>query len=94
MKTTKLDRRYNGSGRFSHYVEPDGILPPIDRIQQFIEWRNWCWETFGPSAERDFTGQWYQLDVKWAWDTEQYSSRHLRLYFTEETLVVFKLKWS
>jgi hypothetical protein len=59
--------------------------------QEFLEWQNWCWNTYGQGSERDWA---YHLKdtIKWAWDTRK---SHLpRLYLKGDAeLMMFKLKW-
>jgi hypothetical protein len=99
IKITKLDRRYNGHQWFKYIVEIDIMLGQgrDERVQEFKNLRNWCWETAGPGCELGFV----QLHVtelglesleKWAWDTE-YNNQRLYLK-DDELLTLLKLKWS
>ena len=68
-----------------------------ERIERFIELRNWCWDTFGPGVERKFitlhpTSTGVESIHKWAWHTDE---EELRIYFKgDEELTLFKLKWA
>ena len=87
MKVVRLDRRYDGFGRFSHRVEFVG--PVSTRIKQWIKARNWLWTQFGPSAELNIARDEYfqgQQPV-WAWDAEKSS-----IYLREEAYTMFQLK--
>jgi len=93
FKTTKLDKRHNGNHLFSHYV----TFPNISTFQsklQFIELRNWCWESWGPGMEIDYAcalGSNQYQTCRWAWMTEYGKAR---LYFsTTKEYNWFILKW-
>ena len=72
------------------------------RIELFKEWRNWCWEVFGPGCETRWIvirpedagsngGRGMASTTPWAWQTEH---KEMRLYFRDdETLSAFMLKW-
>ena len=97
MKTfiiNKLDRRYAGYNQFTHYIEPVYQTQLNDKLQ-FLEWRKWCWESFGMGMERDYALELgsRQFDVtRWAWHTVEGSKR---LYFaSEKELSQFCLKWA
>jgi len=71
-----------------------------ESYQKFYEWRNWCWQTWGPSKELQ---HWLedlrnpnQLAVshneQWCWQNDEYATRiYLR---TDKELSIFLLKWS
>lgn len=87
MKVVKLDRRYDGHGRFSHRVEFIGR--GAERIQQWVKARNWLWTQFGPSAELFCARPDYfdGVQPKWAWDAEKSS-----IYLANEAFTMFQLK--
>ena len=64
---------------------------------QFIECRNWCWENWGPSAERDlfndnYKGPGLPICNNWAWYTEH---SQIRIYLASEAEVgMFALHWN
>ena len=68
-----------------------------NRVAKFMEYRNWCWEAFGPGVER----KWIALNVgekgletlnRWAWHTEY---NEIRLYFKSDAeLTFFTLKFT
>lgn len=90
-KVRKLDSRFNGSKNFTHMIEYTGSIR--DRTFLFMQQRQWCWETFGPSSELEFYPLLPDMDVltDWAWQT---SHGLIRLYFNEKQLAWFKIKWS
>jgi hypothetical protein len=49
LKLEKLDGRHSGHFFFQYRVWVHGS----DRIRDFIQIRNWCWEVWGSSCERD-----------------------------------------
>lgn len=88
MKVVKLDKRYDGYGRFSHRVEFWGRNRDVN-TRQWIQARNWLWTQFGPSAEL-FAARPAFFDgnqPKWAWDAEKSS-----LYLAQEAFTMFQLK--
>lgn len=88
MNVVKLDRRYDGYGRFSHRVEFYGRNAQV-RIKQWVKARNWLWKQFGPSAELIAAHDWAFDGVQpvWAWDAEKSS-----LYLSQEAYTLFMLK--
>lgn len=88
MNVVKLDRRYDGYGRFSHRVEFYGRNQET-RTKQWVKARNWLWKQFGPSSElfaarpEFFDG----VQPVWAWDAEKSS-----LYLSHEAYTMFMLK--
>jgi len=94
FNVTELDKRHKGHYLFSHYITPVWSSQLADKIR-FFEWRNWCWETWGPGLEREIAinlGSNYFPVGRWAWHTEQ---NQRRLYFqTEKELNWFVLTWS
>lgn len=96
FKIQKLDRRHTGYGTFTHFVTPKNYFLLLEKIH-FLEVRKWCWDTFGPGAEREWTVELHQTPTTlpqnkyaWAWHTQD---QHKRIYFTEEAYVIFALKW-
>lgn len=97
MRVTRLDRRHTGHEIWTHMVEPRGRITEV--FEEFQAWREWCWETLGPSMERDYVklipnqfGILPNPQTAWCWYTEY---NHLRLYFKDEAaLSSFMLKWS
>jgi hypothetical protein len=91
---TKLDRRYTGYRLFTHYVAPVWTSSLKDKLE-FLMWRKWCWETFGPGMERDMALELgsNQFDVcRWGWHTKD---GKIRIYFaSEKELSQFCLLWS
>jgi hypothetical protein len=85
MKIRKLDRRHNGHEFFKYYVQFSFINP-----EQFIEHRNWCWQTWGPSCELEFHSK-QTIKPKWAWLSDQYS---IRIYLESDSEYSwYILKW-
>ena len=83
MKTGKLDKRHNGNSRFKYFASFG-----YGELLKFVEVRNWCWQTWGPSAELDISGL---VDQKWAWVHDDYNTR---IYLASDTEYQwFILKW-
>ena len=93
-RITKLDKRHTGYGMFAYYITPVSTISLNDKLR-FLEWRKWCWETWGMGMERDLALELgsRQFDVvRWAWDTE---FKHRRIYFaSEKEFSWFILTWS
>jgi len=89
----KLDRRHGGRPIFQYLAEPIGSSNYIEKYRNLQSWREWCWEMFGPGAERDIAVSLAHSDskyFKWGWQTDHHECR---LYLTEDALTLFKLKW-
>jgi len=97
-KVTKLDRRHTCYNIMKYHVEITlDIWGSENRVAKFMEYRNWCWDTFGPGVER----KWITLGVgekgletlnSWAWHTEH---NEMRLYFKSDAeLALFTLKYT
>ena len=91
---TRLDKRYGGHTAFKYAISPIS-KEFIQRQQDFRSVRNWAWDTYGPSAERDWVLSQSHIDntqPTWAWDTEHGNTR---LYLKSDAeLTLFELKFS
>jgi hypothetical protein len=86
-KITKLDRRHNGYTWYKYYITP-GNFEYHESRRLLTDLRNWCWDTYGPSAELG----WNQEGSLWAWDTEH---NNKRIYLKSDAeMTLFKLKYS
>lgn len=90
MVLQELDGRHSGHGTFTHRVRISG--PKQEKIDMFHRVRTWCWETFGPSTERDtYTSA--NVTAPWAWHLD---SQHYIPYIylkTNREQMLFTLKW-
>lgn len=54
-------------------------------IEKYLEIRNWCWETFGPSCERDYyislKRKNMEVNEHWAWHTDHFG---MSIYFVSD----------
>lgn len=98
LQIHQLDSRYTGHRHFKHRVKVLGDY--VQRYQHYIKIRNWCWNTWGPSQERDIylelAAQDKSLSIQWAWHTERHNQRFSDNYIylaTDTELSVFYLKW-
>ena len=82
-----LDGRHRGYPEFSHRA----LIEGPNRFKDFVQIRRWCWETWGPSCERDFT--FYESDVKWAWHVDAFANDKCYIYLNNTELTHFTLKW-
>lgn len=85
MRTSKQDRRHTGHDMYKYaatfrYAEAD----------KFVEVRNWCWATWGPSCELEFMHKMPKL-LPWCWISDNYRTRIL--FETEKEYNWFCLKW-
>ena len=92
----KTDARHAASREFEYYIEMLYIPDIVERHLRYLEYRNYCWTTWGSSAERDEYMLLIKRDIRpnqhWCWHTHDTIQR---LYFkTEEELVWFNLRWS
>ncbi len=100
MKLTikKTDKRHTGYDEFGYVVDvqPPSLGRRTERILDFLEIRQWCWETLGASCERE---HWLELNAKkagtlnqrWCWHTD---FGNFKIYIrTEADVNWFKLKW-
>ena len=86
-KITKLDKRFSGHTLYKYSVSPSTYEYTQSKID-LIAVRNWCWATYGPSAELG----WNSPGSIWAWDTEHGNKR---IYLkSDEELTLFALKFS
>ncbi len=89
-KIVKLDGRHKGAGLFDYYVEfSTGAVPVEQRRDDFVSVRNWCWESWGPAEELDFTK--WGTDPRWAWWRDEYRAN---IYLNEAELTAYLLKWN
>lgn len=106
---TKMDARYKGYPDWQYFIgRPERTSrffhtpTRYASMQIFLQWRRWCWETWGPSKELT---EWLDdvitprtvvapedHNLHWCWVNDQYSTRiYLR---TDSELTLFLLKWA
>ena len=95
---TLLDSRFKGSKHFTYRSKIFGDYSK--RYPQFIEIRNWCWDTWGFSCERDIliklADKGENFIRPWAWHCEYSTRGYFDTYIylaTDQELSLFKLKW-
>ena len=100
IKIVQLDARFAGHGQFKYLVESTSNyktgypLGYLDNIKVAHEWRNWCWETFGPSIEREWivNEKFRDYAYKWCWHN---GPRDCKIYLLgDDELAWFNLRWS
>jgi hypothetical protein len=103
FKITKLDGRYNGFEIFDYRLEfpygsPGG---PRQRFYNYQEIRNWMWDNYGPSCERDLyttlnprSEPRYAQRSKWAWHYNITENAPYIFVADDATLAHLQLKWS
>lgn len=86
MKLKKLDARMNGYGDFKYVAK---FRKRADK-SNFIDIRNWCWETWGPSCELEFWNE--STNPAWAWAVTEFE---MKIYVdSDKEASWFALKWS
>lgn len=85
MRTQKLDGRFKGSHKFKY-----ASTFRHAEAGNFIEIRNWCWATWGPSAEYDIIHKMPE-EPCWCWISDDYRMR--LMFATEKEYNWFCLKW-
>jgi hypothetical protein len=88
-KVKRLTKQYNGYGYFKHLIQPTAFNVVTTR-QQLAEWREWCWDTWGPGRELLWSIA-ETPDAVWSWDTD-HSNRRIYLKSDAE-LLLFQLKF-
>lgn len=99
---SKLDRRHNGYGVFTHFINYSVYTrgqyrSQSDNYSLFLDHRVWFWETFGPGCELGLvdtvlhrTDQ-HPIDLSWGWQTEH---NRMLIYVTDTALAHFMLTHS
>ena len=86
MKLKKLDARMKGYGDFKYAAK---FRKSGDR-ERFIEIRNWCWETWGPSCELEFWKE--DRNPAWSWAVTEFE---MKIYLDgDKEASWYTLKWS
>lgn len=85
---TQLDGRHKGFKTFNFRVEIFGSWDT--RAQEFVEVREWCWDTFGPSTELSLN---HYNPKSWAWNIDPKGHNSYYIYLKDECLTHFTLKW-
>jgi len=94
FKIEKLDGRHKGNSSFTHRAVVLGLT--ADRFIDFLTLREWCWNTWGPSCEREIYLNTHFNKIKnnsWAWHyNDDYNECCIYLTGSKE-LELFTLKW-
>ena len=92
----KLDMRFTGYPHWKYYVSASRSNTPDDRVDLFVQWREWCWNMWGASKELDFF--YYVLgggpcnNSHWCWNS---NDDNRRIYLASDVeLLEFTLRWS
>jgi len=93
-KIVKLDHRYAGNDNFDYRIEfPRGSW----RFSNYSAMRDWLWENYGPSSERELYDLIYDRTLampKWAWHYNTKDNKPLLYVFDDATLAHLQLKWT
>lgn len=101
----KLDRRNTGFSDWKYYVNRPSrsnhivYLSLYECQQIFFSWREWCWQTWGPSKELEdwledtrHTNHAVSHNEHWCFQNRDYATRiYLR---SDKELSMFLLRWS
>lgn len=89
IRIQRLDKRMNGSGRFSHRAIFQG-RDLVAIYAGFIKARNWLWSSFGPSSELGTADETFFGEVpQYAWINDDKATV---IYLRDEALTQFLLK--
>lgn len=106
IRLVKLDKRYAGYPTWAYFVEKPYTVTynysaPVNvnnPKELFLQWRTWCWETWGPSKElqeydyHDLFDGLNCSNAHWCWLHDVH--RPPRLYFkTDADASAFALQW-
>lgn len=110
FKIVKIDRRFRGSDNFDYRLEfvtytASQYRSPHDRFANYQLMREWFWENYGPSSERDTYGTIYMPVIessksvarkppKWAWHYDTTDNEPFIYVADDATLAHLQLKWS
>ena len=84
MNIIKLDGRYSGCHHWKYLVEFN------DTTKMFAV-RNWCWEVWGASCEREYWFKDPNANQHWSWSS---SDQFRRIYLRTDTdLSIYMLKF-
>lgn len=93
FKATKLDKRMNGYGSWSHRIDFFwGGVKDWNHVTSSPTYglhlvRCWLWENYGPGAELRLARS---QQLLWAWDTD---NDYCRIYVNTDILVALQLKF-
>ena len=92
-----LDNRFNGFPYWKYAVSVPRSLSiyQAERVDLFVRWREWCWNTWGPSKELDFfyytTNSGSCHNTHWCWNSDDDKRR---IYLVDDSdLTAFTLVW-
>lgn len=49
-----MDGRHTGTEYFTHYIQVSWSSSTVDALLRYLDYRKYCWNTWGPSCERDY----------------------------------------
>lgn len=94
LSLEKLDGRHKGLNRLKYRILIHGTT--TDRFQTFLQIRQWCWDTWGPSCEREIFLPLANNNPgsnDWAWHFEEkFQACYIYLSGSKQ-LELFSLKW-
>lgn len=99
-----LDWRYRGKDNFDYRLEfllRQFTVTSIVKFQNYQIMREWLWENYGPSCERDLYNQIYHGTEQtkfakrpnWAWHYDTTDNQPFIYIADQETLSHIQLKW-
>jgi hypothetical protein len=101
MKLTETDRRHTGSLEWKYFVSMPYNMGKTSAESKtlFLEWRVWCWNTWGPSKELNAYGHNDLYDdiccsnSHWCWLSDDNGRRRIYLR-SDHDAELFSLRWS
>lgn len=88
MNIVKLDNRYSGCRNWKYLVNCENTI-------KLVTVRNWCWEVWGASCEREFWQIAPNANQHWAWSCNDGNDVYRRIYLKTDTeLSIYLLQFS
>jgi hypothetical protein len=99
MIVTKLDGRHTGVANWKYYTEINYRSMKLEeRKKLFHDWREWCWNNWGPSKELtdydhyDLYDNVCSSNAHWCWLNDEHGRRRIYLR-SDQDLEAFTLRW-
>ena len=104
-----LDRRYRAKSNFDFrlefplFIRGQFAVTNMGKFQNYQIMREWMWENYGPSCERDLYNEIYQISgnqtkftkwPKWAWHYDTTDNQPFIYIADKEMLSHIQLKWT
>ena len=86
-----MDKRHKGHKSFTHYITAKPQDLANNKLELFLQYRDWATENFGQGIERDWV--FARPNSRWAWTSND--EQGFRIYFRDpKDLNWFILRWT